>query len=379
MSSVQVYKEGYEQLTRIDWDFPDAKQDALASIHPYPARFIPQIPEALLVSLDCPKSATVLDPFCGSGTTLTVAQRLGYKSIGIDLNPIACLISRVKTQPLPKSLDKDITIVCDEALRLYMESSRIPSIPNLDHWFKKDIQMAISAIVISIERYADVESRDALKLALSSIIVRVSNQESDTRYAAIEKNNTADDVFRLFAIAAKRLYATKLDNSANINSEIIQSDILTVKSTDIKDEIGIVITSPPYPNAYEYWLYHKYRMWWLGYDPIAVREHEIGARPHYQKKNGQTEVDFYEQMKYVFGLINSRLIENGYLCIVVGRSIISGRVIDNNALMRSIGAESSLTLVADISRDIAATRKSFNLKYGRIKKESILVFQKESQ
>ena len=118
-------------------------------------------------------------------------------------------------------------------------------------------------------------------------------------------------------------------------------------------------------------------MWWLGYYPIVVREHEIGARPHFQKKNGQTEVDFKKQMTNVFDLIGSKLVPGGLICIVVGRSIISGRTIDNSALLQAIAKEQGLALAANISRDIYASRKSFNLKYGRIKKENILIFQKD--
>ena len=50
-----------------------------------------------------------------------------------------------------------------------------------------------------------------------------------------------------------------------------------MEPSDIPRRVGLVITSPPYPNAYEYWLYHKYRMYWLGLDPIAVKKQEIGA------------------------------------------------------------------------------------------------------
>src|SRR6185437_6981584 len=89
------------------------------------------------------------------------------------------------------------------------------------------------------------------------------------------------------------------------------------------------VFSPPYPNAYEYWLYHKYRMYWLDHDPIAVREAEIGARPHYFKKNHQTEHDFERQMGDCFGLL-ARVMEPGsHACFVVGDSIIHGRLIDN--------------------------------------------------
>ncbi len=106
--------------------------------------------------------------------------------MGIDLNPIACLISRVKTSPLPSDLVSAATEVVWTASQI--QSPRIPSIPNLDHWFTAEVQRALAALTESIDSRTDDGTRDALRLALSSIIVRVSNQESDTRYAAVEKN-----------------------------------------------------------------------------------------------------------------------------------------------------------------------------------------------
>ena len=41
----------------------------------------------------------VIDPFCGSGVCLREAQKLNRNAYGIDVNPIACLISRVLTDP----------------------------------------------------------------------------------------------------------------------------------------------------------------------------------------------------------------------------------------------------------------------------------------
>jgi len=248
----------------------------------------------------------------------------------------------------------------------------------LDHWFKSDIQKSIYALVTEINNIDNIDLQNALRFCLSSIIVRVSNQESDTRYAAIEKGASGKDVFKSFRTALERLKnaQSKIDCS-DTNTKIINKDILTVNSDDVSTDVSLVITSPPYPNAYEYWLYHKYRMWWLGYDPIDVREHEIGARPHYQKKNGQTEKDFYNQMSSVFKLIDEVLVTGGHVCIVIGRSVIKGRTVDNALLIRNIANDYKYTCVADIERTIAASRKSFNLKYGKIKTENILIFRKE--
>jgi len=43
------------------------------------------------------KNSLFLDPFCGSGSSLVGAQKNGIDAIGIDLNPLSCLISEVKT------------------------------------------------------------------------------------------------------------------------------------------------------------------------------------------------------------------------------------------------------------------------------------------
>lgn len=45
---------------------------------------------------------TVFDPFCGGGSTLVEAQRLGLPAAGSDLNPVPVLITRVLTELVPK-------------------------------------------------------------------------------------------------------------------------------------------------------------------------------------------------------------------------------------------------------------------------------------
>ncbi|MCL2216103.1 MAG: site-specific DNA-methyltransferase [Defluviitaleaceae bacterium] len=367
----------YEDLNKIDWNFSDAPQESPSKLHPYPARFIECIPRTLIQVLGVPKDSVIFDPFCGSGTTLFEAQCLGYDSIGVDLNPIACLLSKVKTRNLPFSFVQAYLMVHTKAVSAYRRNQCVPVIPNLDHWFKKDVQIAISTIISEIATQEDEDTKEALQLALSSIIVRVSNQDSDTRYASVEKCITAEDVYNHFLNACEKMIQNKPEISTGATATIINKDILSITKSDIGTNIGLVITSPPYPNAYEYWLYHKYRMWWLGFDPIKVRSSEIGARPHYQKKNGQTEVDFSLQMNKLFTLFDTCVLKGGHICIVIGRSIIKGRVIDNAGIISNLANEHGYSKVANIERNISATRKSFNPRYGKINSENILVFRKD--
>jgi hypothetical protein len=65
-------------------------------LHKYWARKPANVVRAFLERFT-PRGGPVLDPFCGSGTTLIESRRLGLPSVGIDLNPVAVLIARTST------------------------------------------------------------------------------------------------------------------------------------------------------------------------------------------------------------------------------------------------------------------------------------------
>lgn len=362
----------YSGIDNIDWNFSNSvKKD---SIHPYPAKFIPEIPRNLIQQLGLPKNTTIFDPFCGSGTTLVEAQYANYESVGVDLNPIACLISRVKTS----GISRELVYYGKKVLENNCKNLDVNiDFPNIDHWFKEDIQLKIYTCLNNIEKIEHDSIKNALKMALSSIIVKVSRQESDTRYAAIEKDVDSKDFDKYFSLAVLNIvkFADQL-NFSKPKSTILHEDILNVTANDFEKPVGLVITSPPYPNAYEYWLYHKYRIYWLGFDANEVKQKEIGARAHYFKKNHQTIDDFINQMTKTLELISEVAVKNANICFVIGRSKIHGKIYDNSEILINISADLNLNLVKRIRRQISSTRKSFNLSHAKIKNEEILIFRK---
>lgn len=364
-----------ERLENLDWDFQNSTAEAIHSIHPYPAKFIPEIPRTLISTLPIPTNTIILDPFCGSGVTLIESQKAGIESVGVDLNPIACLLSKVKTQGLPSEFLNIVDKVVNNCIS-YKRKVVVPQIPNLDHWFKKEVQEGLAVILNEINKVESEPVSNALKYCLSSIIVRVSNQDSDTRYAAVENNWGKNDVFNLFKLSAEKLGKAKNQNILKTSSKVINKNSLLLEKSDFSKEVGLVVTSPPYPNAYEYWLYHKYRMWWLGYDPIDVKENEIGARAHYFKKNHQTVDDFIIQMQTLFNHLWNICAKDAFVCFVIGQSKIHGKIIENEKLIASIGTQAGLNHITTLKRTIRPGRKSFNLSHARIKDEYIVILQK---
>jgi len=69
---------------------------------PFPGAHFATFPEELVrrcILAGCPEGGTVLDPFCGSGTTLAVAARLNRNAVGYDLNPTYCEMARKRVLP----------------------------------------------------------------------------------------------------------------------------------------------------------------------------------------------------------------------------------------------------------------------------------------
>jgi hypothetical protein len=366
------------KLASVDWGFSeDSARQSIHTIHPYPAKFIPQIPRELIRLFHPGDSSVVADIFCGSGTALVESIAAGLPAIGVDLNPLAILIAKVKTTPLTRLIHP---IAKEIGVQARSSDVQIPAIPRLDHWFRSPAQRALANLIAGIRQIKDISAQDALRVAISRIIVRVSNQESDTRYAAIEKQPlTFDQILDLFVASAELIdralseaYGGMFSSSARC--KLLHRNVLDVVPEEFGRDIGLLVGSPPYPNAYEYWLYHKYRMYWLGMDPIAVRTNEIGARPHYFKKNRYTEVNFEEQMSRCFWLLSKVMRPGSFTCLIVGRSIIHGHHIDNVALLGRAALPHGFQLVGQVSRKILRTRKAFNPANSKINDESIVIF-----
>jgi DNA modification methylase len=341
------------------------------NFHTYPAKFIPQIPKSTIMSLT-KEGDVVLDPFCGCGTTLAEAKLLNRDAIGVDLNPIAVLVSKSKTNKLDNSdieLTKSLLQKIKSDITNYYDTNtskgyKIPDFNNRDHWFQQNVLHELAIIKANIMKVPNQELKDFLFTAMSSIIVTVSNQESDTRFAAIDKQIKPFRTFFEFEKKVGNMNARIREFSekaSNSNIKVFEGD--TRNMTFLEDDsVDHIVTSPPYANTYDYYLYHKFRMYWLDYNVKKVQDDEIGSRNRHSSK--KEEIDTFEKELSLCLKEMSRVLKpNKYAVIVIGDSVIRGKLISANDLMKKIAPANNFQFVREISYNLKKNSRMFNPKF----------------
>jgi len=383
-----------QRLERLDWDFVGAKTDYLThGLHPYPAKYIPQIPNALIQELSSVEE-TVADVFCGSGTTLVEALTLKRHAVGVDASPLACLISRAKTTRLAATDVEATKSLADRALTLadtisdlgngnlftaepYVSAAPRPS-DDLAFWFESFVTEELAEILSWCRGLETEAAKTVAYAAFSAIVVSVSKQDSDTRYVRRDKNLKPGDTLRKFANSLGNAVHGVVEfgelAEPRFRCTVVHASILDRPDIGLIDAI---ICSPPYPNAWSYHLYHRTRMLWLGMDQPKFKTEEIGSHRKYSRKAPTDEkvAVFRSEMRTMFEWLQNHLRKGRYAAFVIGDSIIDGQLVSNADLLAEAGDAFGFKEVSRIGRAIQATKKAFNPTIGKIRQEQILILQ----
>jgi DNA modification methylase len=384
-----------DRLRKIDWDFRDSKTTYLThGIHPYPAKYIPQIPNALIQELSS-VGETVADIFCGSGTTLLEGLLLRRHVVGVDANPLAALISKAKTTPLTDA-DKELLdeiadrsnqlasqIAIGNQPNLFSKAPFISAAPRPTHkaikfWFEPFVVEELAELLSWCRDLPTTAARNLALVSLSAVIVIVSLQDSDTRYVRRTKRTKPGDAMRRFAqtVADNAKAAEKLSEvlDPHFNCEVFEGDVLECSAMP---KVDLVVCSPPYPNAYSYHLYHMTRMIWMGMDQPDFKKREIGSHRKFSNtgKNGATIDTFHTEMQIVFRWLKDVVRKARHACFIVGDSTIRGLKYDNADVLTDAARSMGWSLVARCERNMKDTSKTFNPRIGKIKTERVVVFE----
>ena len=246
------------------------------NIHKYPAKFIPQIPRWAIKKYGTNRNSIVMDPFCGSGTTLVESMLKGFDSYGIDIDPLARLITKVKTTPIPESKLQDVITKVVHDIETQKESKFLPVTDNLYHWFTHEAVRKLSVIRDTIDSFKDERDiYDFLIVTFSSIIRRSSNadNESQKTYVSHTHIKTPEDPMILFKrnldLYSERLMAlfhkVPVGTKARVISECTDSrNFADEWNKNVGLPIDIAITSPPYIKAVDYVYNQMAEYFWIG-------------------------------------------------------------------------------------------------------------------
>jgi len=282
-------------------------------IHKFPAKFFPELPRYLIQKYSN-KGDQVLDPMCGSGTTLLEAMLNDRVGVGIDIDPIARLISKVKTTPIDsKSLAKASEVLLDRIRELDSNKTYEPLIPEFnyrDNWFRQHVLRELALVRDSIESTVphNNEIREFFRVVLSSIIRDVSNADPHCtrtvlRRKVVKKIDPGDTISRFTQTLTRQQLA--MTEFTNLVGTLDTGHVLlpegTAIQTGLEDEsLDLAVTSPPYVNAVDYPRTHQLEMYWLGLlgdGPLShVKRKYIGTETVYKKEYEHLRTTGYETL-----------------------------------------------------------------------------------
>jgi hypothetical protein len=372
-----------------------SRDEATHLMHRYPAKMFHRIPRTILDAIEPTCTSVVLDPFCGSGTVLLEGLLRGHATIGLDINPLAQLISRVKT-----------TLYNVDRLTAYYESvvrtargdrTAAPQDACFDFWFRPMVKSALYHLRRAIDAIPRGRYRDFFLIALTSIVRKVSLADPSIpppvklRKERAERANeryrkslefalaaTRATVFEQFAQAVTQNIrrASTLHSYEQLGSAVVLHGHRHAAVTRLEAEsVDIIMTSPPYCGAQKYVRSLKLEMRWLGLSEALIADidrNTLGTERVSRTRSGQPCSDqipgfnILEQIrkrnpvralmagnyvKYIIDFAREcrRVVRpGGNVFVTFGTSRIAGTDVDMSAIFMQAAEDAGLSMQASL-------------------------------
>lgn len=324
-----------EKLKKLPLDYWDFKDDDTKEythgLHNYPAVMVCPISRNIisLVRGIQPVNA-LLDPFSGSGTVVVEGMINGVPTVsGNDINPLALLLTKVKSTPLDcnklkkeaaavkksivEAIDKNkayLDVVDDyiaNELGLDISGKKgwgdsapqylkqfcsekgiditIPEFKNIGYWFRPRVILELAIEKAAIENVKDKDIRDFIFVAMSESIRLVSNRRNGEfkmfRMPAPKVLTFRPDVYAEFEkildrnIEKMEDFVAKLkENGSMPKVSIFRNSACTLEDVP-NDTYDLIVTSPPYGDSrttVAYGEYSRLSLQWINLDNLSEKE-----------------------------------------------------------------------------------------------------------
>jgi hypothetical protein len=385
--------------------------------HRYPGALSRHIPEYFLGDhspFEIDDGSAVLDPFCGGGTVLVESIAKGFDAEGWDSNPLACLITSVKTHAVSKA-------AVSRSLRRVLETCNTsasvdpPEVVNIEYWYTPPVIESLAALSSAVLTLAESPAKNVLQLALSrtALAVSLTNPRYPVpvrlrpeRYAAessirrqlaqrLEWLQTVDVLehfeYVTWDIFARVEHFRRERLPRSINARVLERDARLLHEP--KRQFGMALTSPPYPGAQKYSRFASLSLGWLRrVEPNELRllEDRLVGREHFRREDYATELRttgvpeadsilrcvratnpirahigavYLDEMTTVLKSLRAQLRDDGVLVLVSAASGFGGQHFDTprylNHICQKVGFEPVETFVDPIrTRWLPTARKN---------------------
>ena len=371
----------------MSWDFRKSNtKEYTHCFHNYPAMMIPQVARKLLERYGVP-GGWLLDPYCGTGTSMVEASLFGMNAIGCDINPLVRLIASAKTTPISQgTLDEHIEFLRDALThaRVNMDDSstaQAPDVLNRDYWFSSQVVKDLSIIRESIASVRDDEVRDFLWVAFSETVRQSSYTRNSefklVRMPAEKMESHNPNVFGTFHDKLERNrqgLASYIERRQDVKVCVTDTNTADRESPSAPNAFDLVITSPPYgdsPTTVAYGQFSRLSAEWIGLpnsrsvdrlsmggsnrqgylpdSPVTTAIEEIRSIDN--KRALQVE-SFYFDLRSSIETIASVTSDEATVCYVVGNRRVKGVTLPTDEFVKhafdSFGFSHRETIVRNI-------------------------------
>lgn len=332
---------------------------------------IPQIARELLKRHGV-EGGWLLDPYCGTGTSLVEASLFGMHSVGCDINPLARLIARVKTAPIPPALlDARLDRLNGTLLKVGFSGDvperPVPDILNLEYWFSDDVIARLAFLRAEICAEENESIRNFFWVAFSETVRECSYTRTGEfklhRIPASKMKRFNPDVFGVFR---KKLYRNRQGMSAYLQKRKRVETFVSSANTahgelphpQPPNGYALALTSPPYGDSQTtvaYGQFSRLASEWIGYaearsvdkmcmggrvgeaahapdSPVAPAVERIRAQ---DEKRGREASAFYADLERSAAAVAKALSPVSTVCYVVGNRRVKGELLPTDEFVAS--------------------------------------------
>lgn len=408
-----------EKLSTYDkkyWDFSEYRNDS--PLVRYPAVMVAPMQACILkeiINSDATTS-TVLDPFCGSGTVLCEAQKLGLNVMGFDINPLAVLIATVQLEGIPA--DCAVESINAVKTRLTMPNGNVKpySFKNINKWFNDDIIVSLSVIRQAIIEETNDRMRRFFWCCFAETVKKFSNTRTSTFKLHVKEQSkidaTVDETITFFKEHIQNNYPRFIKNST-CSICVKCGDSKKYLSTIDADSVDLICTSPPYGDNHTTVTYGQFSilpLLWIDKKDLqiwdeciletftAIDSASLGGRVKRKPANAhlysefvnsissekqKKVVAFLEDYEAIYSMLARVLKPGKLLVLTLGNRRVDNKEIAfdtfNDMLARKYGMELDSTITRNITGKRMPAKVSCIKEVGAVKsmsKEYVKIYRK---